>query len=222
MSVIIYPDKKTAARAVCALIVAQLIEKPSSILGFDYDPTLLPVFAELAETTASGLLDWSRTTVFQLCERVKSEDALSLRDLLWRSILHRTNLSPKSFYAPPEESDDWGSECLRLDERILHRGGMNQCLLALKDDGAILFNRPAVALAHGSHTTQYKSDRVITAGITTVMQAKKLVVLATGEDKATVVYEMLRDAVSPQCPASCLQLHADATFILDAAAAGNL
>jgi len=222
MSTLIYPDKKMAARAAAALLSAQLIGKSSSVVGLDYDPTLLPCFHELAETAASGLLDWSRVTVFQLCERAKTEDAISLRDLLWRALLHRTNLPPKAFFAPPEESGDWTGECVRLEEGILHRGGLDVALLGLKDDATILFNRPGAALAHGAHTAQYRDDWVITAGIPTIMQAKKLIVLATGEERRAAVSAMLREAITPQRPASFLQLHANVTFILDAAAAGEL
>ncbi|MCL2671306.1 MAG: 6-phosphogluconolactonase [Clostridiales bacterium] len=222
MSVLIYPDKKMAAKAAAALLAAQIIAKPSSVIGLDYDPTLLPCYHELADTAVSGLLDWSRVTVFQLCERAKSDEAISLRDLLWRALLHRTNLPPKAFFAPPEESGDWVGECLHLEEAILHRGGLDLALLGLKDDATVLFNRPASALAHGAHTVHYREERVLTAGIPTVMQARKLIVLATGEERREAVLSMLREAITPQRPASFLQLHANVTFILDAAAAEKL
>lgn len=222
MSVLIYPDKKMAAKAASTLLCAQIIEKPSSVLGFDYDPLLLSCFHELADLATAGLLDWSRSTVFQLCERAKTQDALSFRDLFWQALLQHTNLPSQAFLAPPEVSENWANECLRMEESILQRGGLDLAFLALKDDGGVLFNRPAVALAHGAHTTRYRDDQVITAGVPTVMQAKRLIVLATGEERQTAVRAMLREPVSPHKPASFLQLHAHITFILDSAAAASL
>ncbi|MCL2695852.1 MAG: 6-phosphogluconolactonase [Clostridiales bacterium] len=222
MSVLVFKDKQTAANAVATVLAAQLIEKPSCNIGLDYDPGLVPVFGALAGMSGSGMLDWSGLNIFQLCERVKTDAARPLREMLHRALLSGINYMPQNYYAPPSESTNWSDDCKLFEDRILQAGGLDMALVALKDDGCVLYNRGESELPPITHVEIFKEEKVVTAGIPTIMMAGKLVLLATGRDKAQAVRAMLQGPVTTAVPASYLQLHASVTFILDEDAASLL
>ncbi|MDO4564160.1 MAG: 6-phosphogluconolactonase [Clostridia bacterium] len=223
MSILVYSDKQTAAAAAATLIAAQLIEKPSTVIGMDYDEALHPVYASLAAMTGNGLLDWSRIRLFQLCEYLISETAsTSVRDRLFELLYEPAHLLAQQYYLPPRQSENWALACNDFEESILSLGGMDIALLTIKDDGGLLFNGTGGDLAPITHVEAYKGAKAICAGLTTVMMAKKLVVIATGKDKAQAVSRSLKGSVGDSVPASLLQLHANAVFILDEEAASML
>ena len=222
MSILVYKDKQTAAIAAATVVAAQLIEKPSCNVGLDYDPALVPVYGALTALTGNGVLDWSGLNLFQLCERVKTNEARPLREMLNRALLSEINFMPQNYYAPPSESLNWALDCRQFEDRILQAGGLDLALLALKEDGCVLYNRGDAETPPVTHVEIYKDEKVVTAGIPTFMMAGKLVLLATGKDKAKATRTMLSGPIAAAVPASFLQLHACVTFVLDEDAASLL
>lgn len=223
MSILVYSDKQTAAAAAATLIAAQVIETPSSVIGVDYDEGLKAVYSSLSAMTANGLLDWSRVKIFQLLEYLIQEEPLTpIYELLHESLYEPSHLNSNQFYLPPRHSDNWALACNEFEQSILNLGGMDLALITVKDDGGVLFLSADGDVAPITHVEMFGGLKSVTAGITTLMMAKKLVVVVTGSEKAPIVSKFMNGTVTSEVPASFLQLHANATFIFDEAAASML
>ena len=222
MSVLVFSDAQTAAAAAATLLAGQLIEKPSLVLGVDCAPALVSAFHSLSAMTANGLLNWGKATVFQLSERVREEGKASLRSFLDESLLGDLALKSAQVLAPADASDNWADSCHDFEDAILQAGGMDVALLTVGPDGSLLFNGPEGEIAPTTHVELYQGDKIVTAGLSTLMSAKKLIVLMTGQEMAEAARSAIKGAVNSSLPASMLQLHAAATFLLDEEAASLL
>ena len=222
MSVLVFSDAQTAAAAAATLLAGHLIEKPSLVLGVDCGTALIPAFQSLRAMTANGLLSWGKTTIFQLSERVREEGKPSLRTFMDDALYGELSLKDGQVIAPHDASDNWADSCHGFEDAILQAGGMDVVLLAVGQDGSLLFNTPDEEIAPTTHVELYKGDKIVTAGLATLMAAKKLIVLMTGQGMAETARGVIRGAVNSSLPASMLQLHAAATFLLDEEAASLL
>lgn len=219
MSVLVFADAQTAATAAATLLGGMLIEKPSLVLGVDCAQSLVPTFQSLRAMTANGLLSWGKATLFQLSEQVRQEGKESLRSYMERSFYKELSLCEGKVLAPADASDNWADACHGFEDAILEAGGMDVVLLAPGTDGSVLCNAPEGEIAPTTHVELYNGDKIVTAGLSTLMSSKKLIVLMTGRDMAETARGAIRGAVNSANPASMLQLHAAATFLLDEEAA---
>ena len=222
MSVLVFSDAQTAAAAAATFLGGQLIEKPSLVIGVDASTALVPAFQSLRAMTANGLLSWGKAKVFQLSERVREEGKPSLRTFLDQSLYGELSLQPGQVLVPDDVSDNWADSCHGFEDSILYVGGMDVALLTVGADGSLLFNGPEGEIAPTTHVELYGGDKFVTAGLSTLMSAKKLIVLMTGREKAEAARSTIKGAVNAKLPASMLQLHAAATFLLDEEAASLL
>ena len=222
MSVLVFADAQTAATAAATLLGGQLIEKPSLVLGLDCASNLVPVYQSLCAMTANGLLSWGKATIFQLSERVREEEQESLRTFMDGTLYRELSLGDGQVIAPPDASDNWADSCHGYEDAILQAGGMDVALLTVGTDGSVLFNTPDGDMAPTAHVELYNGEKIVTAGLSTLMSAKKLIVLMTGRKMAETARRAIRGAVNSAMPASMLQLHAAATFLLDEEAASLL
>ena len=124
--------------------------------------------------------------------------------------------------APADASDNWADSCHGFEDAILQAGGMDVALLTVGPDGSLLFNASEGEIAPTTHVELYQGDKIVTAGLSTLMSAKKLIVLMTGQEMAEAARSVIKGAVNSNLPASMLQLHAAATFLLDEEAASLL
>lgn len=222
MSVLVYRDKSIAGAAAATLLAAQIIEKPMSVLGFDYSEDMVPVYRALARMTADGLLDWSDVTAFALSEFVRADAERSIASQMASLLYERVNMDPARRFAPSAEAADWSVACNEYEDGILRAGGLDLVFLAIRADGSIAYNVGAAELAPVTHVERTEAGRVVTVGLATVMGAQKIVAYLIGGDKAEVADRIFNGPVTPQVPASYLQMHANAVFILDEEAATRL
>ena len=222
MSVLVFSDAQTAAAAAATMLAGQLIEKPSLVLGLDCARTLAPAYGSLRAMTANGLLSWGKVTLFQLSEKVREEGKPSLRAFMDDALYGELSLGEGQVLAPADDSENWADSCHAFEEAILQAGGMDVVLLTVGPDGSLLFNTPDGDMAPTTHVELYNGEKIVTAGLSTLMSSKKLVVLMTGRETAETARNAIRGAVNSNLPASMLQLHAAATFLLDEEAASLL
>ena len=222
MSVLVFSDAQTAATAAATLLGGMLLEKPSLVVGLDCAKELTPVYGSLRAMTANGLLSWGKATVFQLSERVREEGKPSLRTFMDESLFAELGLGAEKVVAPDDASDDWADSCHRFEDAILQAGGMDVALLTVGQDGSLLGNAPEEGIAPTTHVELFQGEKIVTAGLSTLMSAQKLIVLITGREMAEAARGAIRGAVHTDLPASLLQLHAAATFLLDEEAASLL
>ncbi len=219
MSILVYRDKATASAAAATMLSACIIEKPSSVLGLDYAPELMPIYRTVARMTSDGLLDWGDVRVFNLYEHVKSDAGVSMNAQLGGALLDKVNICTENRFLPNTESRDWSVACNDYESEILGVGGLDTVFCAIRADGSIAYNQGESELAPVTHVERTDAGRVVTVGITTIMSAKRIIAVMIGPDKAEMAGRVFNGSIVPSVPASYLQLHANAIFLLDEDAA---
>ncbi|MCX2970302.1 MULTISPECIES: glucosamine-6-phosphate deaminase [Streptomyces] len=242
MEVVIVPDAAAAADLVADAMAGLLRRKPDALLGVATGSTPLPVYAALARRIASGELDASGARVCQLDEYVglPAGHPESYRSVVLREVVEPLGLSPSAFLGPDGTAEDLAAACHAYDRALAEAGGVDLQLLGIGTDGHIGFNEPCSSLASRTRiktlTDQTRADNarffdgdvdqvprhVITQGIGTILEARHLVLLATGKAKADAVALAVEGPLAAVVPASALQLHPHATVVVDQAAASGL
>ncbi|WUH91082.1 glucosamine-6-phosphate deaminase [Streptomyces sp. NBC_00433] len=242
MEVVIVPDAAAGGGLIADAMAALLHRKPDALLGVATGSTPLPVYQALAAKVRAGAVDASRARVCQLDEYVglPTGHPESYRSVVLREVVEPLGLSPEAFMGPDGAAEDVQAACEAYDDALASAGGVDLQLLGIGTDGHIGFNEPCSSLASRTRiktlTEQTRVDNarffggdiaavphhVITQGIGTILEARHLVLLATGEGKAEAVAATVEGPVAAVVPASALQLHPHATVIVDEPAAAKL
>ncbi|MFD7920149.1 glucosamine-6-phosphate deaminase [Streptomyces sp. NPDC059740] len=242
MEVVIVPDAKAGGELIAEAMAELLRRKPEAVLGVATGSTPLPVYQALAARVQAGDVDTSRARVAQLDEYVglPAEHPESYRSVLRREVLEPLGIPAGSFLGPDGTAADISAACEAYEADLAQVGGVDLQLLGIGTDGHIGFNEPCSSLASRTRiktlTEQTRVDNarffdgdidqvpqhVITQGIGTILEARHLVLLATGEGKAEAVAQTVEGPVSAFVPASALQLHRHATVVVDEPAASKL
>lgn len=241
MEVVILPGGRPIAALAADAIEALLRTKPDAVLGLATGSSPLPVYEELGQRHRSGGLDFSRVRAFSLDEYVglPAGHPGSYREVILREFTRRVNIDPENVQGPDGEAADIPAACRAFEEALRAAGGVDLQLLGLGTDGHIGFNEPGSSLASRTRiktlVEQTRRDNarffttlaevphhVITQGLGTILEARHVILLATGAQKAQAVRDMVEGPVAAICPASVLQLHPHVTVLLDEAAASSL
>jgi glucosamine-6-phosphate deaminase len=228
---------KCAARVVARTINA----KPNSVLGLATGSTPLGLYRELVRLHKDEGLDFSQVTTFNLDEYVglTQNHPQSYHYFMHENLFKHINIAKQNIYIPSGTTDNYAAFCQWYEHRIRECGGIDLQLLGIGTDGHIAFNEPSSSL--GSRTRiktlarQTIEDNArffdaldqvpiyaITMGVGTILEARKIVVLANGKNKASAVASAIEGPVTSMVTASALQLHRDVLFIVDREAAGEL
>ncbi|MCQ9132523.1 MULTISPECIES: glucosamine-6-phosphate deaminase [Streptomyces] len=242
MEVVIVPDARAGGELIAESMAQLLRRKPDALLGVATGSTPLPVYEALTAKVRAGAVDTGRARVAQLDEYVglPADHPESYRSVLRREVLEPLGIAMESFLGPDGTAQDVQAACEAYDRALAAAGGVDVQLLGIGTDGHIGFNEPCSSLASRTRiktlTEQTRVDNarffdgdiaqvphhVITQGIGTILEARHLVLLATGEGKADAVAATVEGPVAAVCPASALQLHPHATVVVDEAAASKL
>ena len=235
---------KTAAQvgqAAATLIAAQLLRKPDSILGLATGSTPIPTYDALIAMHQAGVLDFSRAISFNLDEYVglAPEHPCSYHYFMQEQLFRHVNMRLEHIHIPNGHAADIAAAAHAYDAAILAAGGIDLQLLGIGRNGHIGFNEPDEHFVYGCHEVALSQSTIeanqrffdseadvprsaVSLGIGSIMQARQVLLLATGEDKAEAVRRAIEGDVSPQWQASILRTHPDAIFLLDEAAASLL
>ena len=214
---------------------------PHLVLGLPAGRTPVETYTELCRLHTAEKVDFSQATVFLLDEflGLHASHPGSFRRFVTEHLLSGINLNPERIHSLNGLALDPDAECERYEETIASAGGLGVLLLGIGVNGHIGFNEPAGSLTARTHrVTLLDSTRVenagpfgsparvpkeaLSIGVGTILRAETIVMIATGERKATAVTGMLRGPVTTQLPASFLQLHRRVDVYLDRAAASAL
>ncbi|MFF2850748.1 glucosamine-6-phosphate deaminase [Streptomyces sp. NPDC058001] len=242
MEVVIVPDAKAGGELVAQALAELVRRKPDAVLGVATGSTPLPVYEALTAKVRAGAVDVSRVRIAQLDEYVglPAEHPESYRSVLRREVLAPLGIDEAAFMGPDGAASDIVAACQAYDAALAGAGGVDLQILGIGTDGHIGFNEPCSSLASRTRiktlTEQTRVDNarffdgditqvphhVITQGIGTILDARHLVLLASGEGKADAVAASVEGPVASVCPASALQLHPHATVVVDEGAASKL
>jgi glucosamine-6-phosphate deaminase len=238
VEVIVRSDADGAAMLAARLLGARVRGKPDLVLGLATGRTMERVYDRLADMG----LDFSGCRSFNLDEYIgiPAEDEHSYRSYMNQHLFARVNIAPANTHVPAGMAPDLGAEAVRYERLIRAAGGIDVQLLGLGEDGHIGFNEPLSSLmsrtrekALSAATRRQNAgmfggdpDRVpvraLTMGVGTIMEARELLLLATGPAKAAILAKAIEGPITAMISASALQLHPHCTVILDQAAASAL
>lgn len=230
-------DYLEMSRIAANIIAAQIIMKPDCVLGLATGSTPIGTYDQLIEKYKNKDLDFSRVTSVNLDEYrgLDASSDQSYRYFMNEHLFRHVNIDPAKTNVPDGKEPDAAKECSRYDALIDSLGGVDLQLLGLGNNGHIGFNEPSDVFEKGTHcvnltesTIQANSrffssidevpTQAYTMGIGNIMQAKKILIVVNGEGKAEIVKKAFFGPITPQVPASILQLHRDVTLVGDAAA----
>lgn len=230
----VYENARAACEAAGVLIAAQITRKGDSVLGLATGSTPIPAYEMLAQWYDRGVIDFDRVRTFNLDEYVgiNHKNPLSYHAFMQEHLFSKVNLRPENVHLP---SGNGAADAEAYDKAIHDAGGIDIQLLGIGRNGHIGFNEPDDCFAKGTHCVELTEStieankrffasedevprRAYSMGIHTIMTAKKVLVVASGEDKAWAIRESCFGPVTPKVPGSILQLHNDAIVIADEAA----
>ena len=234
MRILYASDYNDLSRKAANIIAAQVILKPDCVLGLATGSSPLGTYKCLIEGYEKGDLDFSRCKAANLDEYrgPPKDNDQSYAYFMYENLFKHINIDMANTNIPDGMNADAEAECKRYDEAVRALGGVDIQLLGIGHNGHIGFNEPADEFPKGTHCvdlTQSTIDantrffarkedvptQAYTMGIQTIMSAKKILLIASGEGKADIVCRMAAGPVTPNVPASVLQLHNDVTIVAD-------
>ena len=217
------------------IIGAQVLIKPDCVLGLATGSSPLGTYSNLVKRYEAGLLDFSRVRTVNLDEYcgLKGDDPQSYRYFMDTNLFNKVNVKKENTNLPDGSAGDMEAESERYEALVEALGWPDLQLLGIGQNGHIGFNEPEATFPTKVHTVKLTESTIkansrlfdkpedvpthaITMGIGAIMKAKRVLLIA-GADKAEIVERAFRGPVTPQVPASILQLHRDATVIFSRA-----
>ena len=241
MNIIKALDYNDMSRKAANVISAQVILKPTCVLGLATGSTPIGIYKQLVEWYHKGDLDFSRVKSVNLDEYcgLSSDNNQSYRYFMNNYFFSHININMDSTYVPNGLATDLEAECTRYDSLIYQLGGIDLQLLGIGMNGHIGFNEPDIRFEKTTHivhlddstitanarfftTPDEVPKKAITMGIKSIMHAKKVLLVAGGPEKEEIIKKALYGPITPDVPASILQLHPDVTIVADEAALSKL
>ena len=237
MRIVRAKDYDDMSRKAANILSAQVIMKPNCVLGLATGSTPIGTYAQLVEWYNKGDLDFSNVTTVNLDEYkgLNRENDQSYYYFMNEHLFSKVNVNHERTFLPDGTEKDSEKACADYNQVIEDVGGVDLQLLGLGHNGHIGFNEPGDVFKAKTHcvdlteTTIKANQRFFasiddvprqayTMGIQTIMQARKILVVVSGEDKAGIVKEAFFGPITPRVQASVLQLHPDVTVVADEAA----
>ena len=241
MEVIIQPSQDAAATLLARIVAHDLRANPHLVLGLATGATMECVYRHLVRLHKEEGIDFSLCRTFNLDEYVglAASDPNSYRHYMDSHLFHKVNLDPRNTHLPNGQAQDLDAECRDYEAAIQRFGGIDLQLLGIGKAGHIGFNEPLSALRSRTRVkalapatikqnaplfggAEKMPRRAITMGVGTIIEARRCLLLATGESKAGVIAQAVEGPITSMVSASALQLHPRCTVIVDEAAAGQL
>ena len=230
-------DYNDMSRKAANIMSAQVIMNPKAVLGLATGSTPVGMYRQLVEWYKKGDLDFSQVTSVNLDEYkgLSGENDQSYRYFMNTNLFDHINIDKARTFVPNGLEEDAEKACREYNEIIKAVGGIDMQLLGIGGNGHIGFNEPGEAFETETHCVDLTESTIqanarffssmdevpkqaYTMGIKNIMSAKKILLIATGEKKAEALYNSLYGRITPNVPASILQLHNDVTVVADEAA----
>lgn len=241
MRVIVVKSPEDMGKEAAALIAEGMRAKPHYVLGLATGDTPKTAYRELIRLHKEEDLDFSTVVSFNLDEYIglPPTHEQSYRYFMDHELFNHVNIVKANTHVPDGMTDDVETHCMVYEAMIEDVGGIDCQVLGIGRNGHIGFNEPGSSLASRTRAVDLTEDtiqansrffatldevpkRAITMGIGTILEAEKIIMLATGVSKANPVAAALEGPVSVKCPASALQLHPDVTYVITEDVAAGL
>ena len=234
MKIISAKDYQALSRAAANIISAQVILKPSCVLGLATGSSPVGTYQQLIEWYKKGDLDFSQVRTVNLDEYagLSGDNDQSYRYFMNHNLFDHININKENTSVPCGTAEDLQAECERYEQLVEQTGGVDIQLLGIGNNGHIAFNEPCEEFPEKTHVVDLTQNTIeanarffesmdqvpkkaLTMGIGTIMKAKKIVLLANGPKKAQTIHDTVYGPITPKVPASVLRLHPDVTIFVD-------
>ncbi|BBX03704.1 glucosamine-6-phosphate deaminase [Mycolicibacterium moriokaense] len=242
MEVIILSDADEIGVVGADAIAALLARKPDAVLGLATGSSPLAIYDELARRYAAGKISFHRARGFTLDEYVglPADHPQRYRNVIDEVFVSKVDFAPDAVQGPDGLAADIPAACAEYETAIRDAGGVDLQILGIGTDGHVAFNEPGFSLGSRTRiktlTRQTRMDNsrffgddtdavpthCLTQGLATIMEARHLILVATGRGKAEAVHQLVEGPISALWPATVLQLHPHVTVLLDEPAARRL
>jgi glucosamine-6-phosphate deaminase len=241
LRLIIANNYEDMSKKAANMVAAQILLKPNSVLGLATGSTPLMTYKYLIKLFADETIDFNEVITFNLDEYVgiQPNNINSYHYYMEDNFFKHVNIKNENKYIPNGTTLNTENECVEYEKKIRSKGGIDFQILGIGNNGHIGFNEPDLKFEAVTHPINLDDETIkansrffnneeevpkkaITMGVKTIMNARKVILLANGENKAETIYKSICGKIDPTLPASILQLHPDVTFILDKEAAALL
>ena len=241
MQIHLYDSAAQVGKAAAILIAAQVMQKPDSVLGLATGSSPVLTYQQLIAWHKEGTVDFSKTITFNLDEYVgiPPSHPASYHAFMEEHLFSQVNVRRENIHIPDGSARNLQRECSDYDTAISRAGGIDLQLLGIGRNGHIGFNEPHEQFVYGCHVVNLTESTIeanrrffgpgedmprqaVSLGVGSIMNAQRVLLIATGQDKAQAIRRAIREDVNPQVQASILRTHRDVIFLLDRAAAGLL
>ncbi len=241
MEIIIRDDYAAVSQQAAAAVADLLRTQPQAVLGLATGSTPLGLYQELIRLHREESLDFSQVTTFNLDEYVglAADHPQSYHYFMHDNLFRHINVPSDNIHIPDGTASDYQTFCKSYEARIESCGGIDLQVLGIGSDGHIAFNEPGSSLASRTRIKTLARQTIddnarffdsvddvpiyaITMGVGTILDARRIILLANGANKSSAVAAAVEGPVTSMCTASVLQNHADTTFFLDTEAASQL
>jgi glucosamine-6-phosphate deaminase len=241
MEVIIQRDYEQMSKTAGKIVAELLNTKPNAVLGMATGSTPLGLYQELVRLHNEEQLDFSRVTTFNLDEYVGLgiTHPQSYHYFMHKHFFQHVNIPPQNINIPSGTTSNYPAFCQWYEQRITECGGIDLQILGIGTDGHIAFNEPGSSLSSRTRLKTLSKQTIddnarfferredvpiysITMGVGTILDARKLVLVASGKSKANAIARAVEGPVTSMVTASAIQLHREAIVIVDRDAAANL
>ena len=230
-------DYTAMSRQAANLISAQVIVKPNCVLGLATGSTPIGTYKQLIEWYNKGDLSFANVRSVNLDEYkgLSGDHDQSYRYFMQNTLFNHVDIDVANTSVPNGKAEDADAECAAYDAHIRELGGIDLQLLGMGHNGHIGFNEPADEFVGPTHVVELAQSTIdankrffaseadvprqaLTMGMAAILQARSVVVVVSGEDKAEIVHKAFFGPLTPRGPASLLQLHPNVTVVGDEAA----
>ena len=234
-------DYRAMSRQAANIISAEVISKPDCVLGLATGSSPVGAYEQLVEWYKKGDVSFKETRTVNLDEYrgLAPDHEQSYRYFMQKNLFDHIDINPENTNVPNGLAEDVDAECARYDRVIEELGGIDLQLLGMGHNGHIGFNEPADSFPLGTHVVSLTESTIdankrffaseadvprqaLTMGIRSIVLARRVLVVVSGRDKADIVRRAFLGPVTPQVPASILQLHPDVTLVGDRDALSEL
>ena len=237
MEVKIFKSAEEIGAAVARIFVDEVKNNPNCVLGLATGATPIPTYENIKKLHREENVSFKGVKTYNLdeyCDLPKS-DKNSYYTFMHEQLFNGLDIAEENVHFLDGNATDCAAECKNYDDRINEAGGIDIQLLGIGNNAHIGFNEPAETFTNGSFKVKLTDSTInankiyfdenqmpryaLTMGVKQIMNAKKIILIATGEKKAEAIRNMIKGPVTPQVPASVLQEHGDVIVFLDEAAA---
>jgi len=241
MRIIVVDNYEEMSKRAALMIASQVTLKPDSVLGLATGDTPSGMYKELIKLYNKKEVDFKEVRTFNLDEYygLNPENSQSYYKYMMNNLFNSINISTENINMPDGMAKDVNDFCVLYEKKIKTLGGIDMQVLGIGGNGHIGFNEPNVNFEAQTHLVNLDEQTIeansrffksiedvpvqaISMGIKTIMNSKKIILLANGLNKAEAIEKAVKGKINPSIPASILQLHNDVTIIIDKEAASLL